>query len=84
MRKIFLPLVALFYTSFLFGQNYESIRNLGLLNQFAKAKTDLDGKMNDSKFNSKPEAYMLKVYIYTGLANDPKIEPTPESITLLN
>jgi len=83
MRKIFLPLVAFFYTSFLFGQNYEAIRNLGLLNQFAKARADLDSKMSDPKFNSKPEAYILKVYIYSGLANDPKIEPTAESMTLL-
>lgn len=50
------------------AQNYESIKNMLILQQYQKAKEDLDKNMGNAKFTSKPEAYMLKAAIYAGLA----------------
>jgi hypothetical protein len=65
------------------AQNYESIKNMMILQQYKKAKEDLDKNMSNSKFASKPEAYILKAAVYSGLANDPAIKGTPEANQLV-
>jgi hypothetical protein len=50
------------------AQSYEAIKNFAILQQFKKAKDDLDKAMTNAKFTSKPEAYILKAYVYASLA----------------
>lgn len=52
------------------AQKIEDIKNQLVFNKYKEAKVDLDKGMNNPKFNSKPEAYMLKAVIYAGLAMD--------------
>lgn len=52
------------------AQNYETIKTMVTLQQYQKAKEDLDKSMTNAKFTSKPEAYLLKAAIYSGLAMD--------------
>ena len=40
-----------------------------ILQQYKKAKEDLDKNMGNAKFTSKPEAYLLKAAVYAGLGN---------------
>lgn len=70
--KTILFLSALSMGLFVNAQNYESIRNLVALTQFEKAKEELDKSMQDAKFTAKAEAYILKAYVYSSLAVDPK------------
>lgn len=51
-----------------FAQNYELIKNMTVLQQYKKAKEDLDKAMTNTKFISKPEAYILKTCVYAGLS----------------
>lgn len=66
------------------GQNYETIRNEALLQQFQKAKEDLDKAWSNAKFTSKAEAYILKAYIYASMAMDPKMKGSDEFPKLLS
>jgi hypothetical protein len=50
--------------------NYESIKLSVTLTQYKKAKEDLDKAMGNTKFTSKPEAYILKSTIYSTLSMD--------------
>lgn len=52
------------------AQNYETIKNEIILQQFKKAKEDVDKGMGNAKFAAKPEAYILKAAAYAGLAVD--------------
>ncbi|MBL7732560.1 MAG: hypothetical protein JNM88_15395 [Chitinophagaceae bacterium] len=54
------------------AQNYDAIKLTLSLTQFEKAKEEVDKSMSNTKFASKPEAYILKASIYGGLAMDPK------------
>ena len=84
MKKILLLAtisLSVLYTS---AQTYESVKQLALLTQFQKAKDELDKGMGNSKFASKAEAYMLKTWIYSSLAIDPKNKETAEGERLMN
>ena len=52
------------------------------LNQVRKAKEEVDKGMTNAKYNSKPEAYILKASVYAMLALDPTVKGTPEALTL--
>ncbi|MBK9570209.1 MAG: hypothetical protein IPO53_10000 [Chitinophagaceae bacterium] len=52
------------------AQSLESIKTELAINQFKKAKEDIDKAMSNTKFASKAEAYILKTTIYAGLAMD--------------
>ena len=52
------------------AQSYQDIRNAFALQQYSKAKTDIDKAMQDAAFSSKAEAYILKAAIYGALAAD--------------
>ncbi len=62
----------------LHAQNYAPIKNLLAINQYAKAKEDFDKSMNNEKFASKAEAYILKATIYGALsmADEHKGQPS--------
>ncbi|MBL0129759.1 MAG: hypothetical protein IPP43_00415 [Chitinophagaceae bacterium] len=59
------------------AQSLESIKTELAINQFKKAKEDIDKAMSNTKFASKAEAYILKTTIYAGLAMDDATKNTP-------
>lgn len=77
MKKFLLLSTVLFTAFFVQAQSYESIKNALVLQQYKKAKEDLDKGMTNAKFTSKPEAYILKTAIYAGLAMDSATKGTP-------
>ena len=82
MKRIVLSLVLASTVIGAFAQNYESSKNLLALNQVRKAKEEVDKGMTNAKYNSKPEAYILKASVYAMLALDPTVKGTPEALTL--
>jgi len=82
MKKITLLLTTITLAIVSQAQDYESIKNFLLLNQYKKAREELDKKMPNAKFASKPEAYILKATIYSGMAADSAVRSTPEGIQL--
>ncbi len=82
MKKITFTLTMLMLALFLHAQNYDEIKQNVMLNQYKKAKDDLDKKMSNAKFASKPEAYILKSTIYAAMAADSSVKDTPEGATL--
>ena len=82
MKKITFSVAMLMLALGLHAQNYDEIKQNVLLGQYKKAKEDLDKKMSNAKFASKPEAYILKSTIYSTMAADSTIKDTPEGATL--
>ena len=79
MKKFFLLSVVLLLAAFVKAQSYENAKNLALLNQYQKAKEELDKGMANAKYASKPEAFILKTVIYASLAMEPRIKGTAEA-----
>jgi len=70
MKRILL-LVTMSLSVFLVAaQKYEDIKTQLLLNKLKEAKADIDKGMNNPKFNSKAEAFILKTAVYAGLSMD--------------
>jgi hypothetical protein len=84
MKKFFLSSVVLLTAIFIQAQNYETIKNMLILQQYKKAKEDLDKQMGNAKFASKAEAFILKSTIYGGLANDATNKGTASGDQLLS
>lgn len=84
MKKLLLLTVLVSIGLIAGSQNYETIRNEALLQQFQKAKEDLDKAWSNSKFTSKPEAYILKAFVYASMAMDPKLKGSEQFTSLLN
>ncbi len=82
MKKITFSLTMLLLALCLQAQNYDEIKQMALLGQYKKAKEEVDKKMTNTKFASKPEAYILKSTIYAALAADSAIKDTPEAAAL--
>ncbi len=82
MKKIFFSLTLLMLAFFVKAQTYDEIKQNLMLGQAKKAKEDVDKRMSNSKFASKPEAYILKAAVYSALAGDSAIMNTPEAATL--
>jgi hypothetical protein len=55
------------------AQNYDEVKNFMMLQNYKKAKELLDKNWSNSKFVSKPEAYILKSTVLAGLAGDPTL-----------
>jgi tetratricopeptide (TPR) repeat protein len=79
MKKYFLLSTIVLLAFFVQAQNYETVKNALILNQYRPAKENLDKGMANSKFASKPEAYILKTCVYAGLAMDKTVSETPEA-----
>ena len=84
MKKSIFSLLVLMLAYFVQAQSYEEIKNSLLLGQTKKAREDVDKRMANAKFASKPEAYILKAAVYSALAADSAIQNTPEAATLRN
>jgi len=84
MKKFFLLLTTSLSVFLVNAQKYEDIKNLVLLTKFQQAKTDLDKAMTNAKFTAKPEAYILKATVYSGLANSNGVKGTPQEEQLMN
>jgi len=82
MKKITFSLTMLMLALYLQAQTYDEIKQTALLGQYKKAKEDVDKRMTNAKFASKPEAYILKATIYAALAADSAIKDTPEAAPL--
>jgi hypothetical protein len=65
------------------AQDYTPVKNLAALQQYRQAKDEFDKRITDPVYASKPEAYILKAFIYGGLAMDEKIKNTDEAWKLL-
>jgi hypothetical protein len=83
MKKILLLATFGIFAAQLLAQNYDPIKTLVMLNQVDKAKADLDKSFTNSKFTSKPEAYLLKATIYSSVAMSESKKNTPESDQLM-
>lgn len=78
MKKVIL-FSAIFLAAFsATAQKYNDIKNLLILNQFEKAKTDFDKAITNAKFAGNAEAYILKTAIYAGLASGDAVKNTPD------
>ena len=84
MKKSFFISAGLLAVIFTQAQTYETAKNMAILQQFQKAREEVDKGMTNAKYASKPEAYILKACIYAGLAVDPKMKGTSEVPNLLN
>lgn len=52
------------------AQTIESVKTMLTLQQYAKAKEEVDKGMGNAKFNTKPDAFLLKSCIYAALSMD--------------
>jgi len=77
MKKFFLLSTVLSLAFLIQAQNYDAIKTLVTLQQYKKAKEDLDKQWSNAKFVSKPEAYILKTAVYGGLAGEAATKGTP-------
>jgi hypothetical protein len=68
MKRILLLMVLSSSFFLLNAQKYEPIKTQLVLNKYKEAKADLDKEWGNAKFTSKPEAWLLKAAIYSGLA----------------
>lgn len=82
MKKIAFFFTTLVLAVMVQAQSYDDIKNYLLLNQYKKAKEDVDKRLTNAKFASKPEAYILKASIYSAMAGDSAVLNTPEAATL--
>lgn len=83
MKKFFLLSTILLIAFAIQAQNYDPIKTLVTLQQYKKAKEDLDKSWSNAKFTSKPEGHLLKATIYADLAVDPAAKGTPASDQLV-
>ena len=84
MKKVFSLFLICSFAIMAFGQSYDQIKTMVTLGQYAKAKEELDKKMGDTKFTSKPEAFLLKTAIYSALSVDNTNKNTPTGEQLAN
>lgn len=84
MKKILFSLTMLTLAIAVQAQSYDEIKQMMMLGQYKKAKEDVDKRMGNAKFASKPEAYILKATIYSTLASDSAVMNTPEGAALRN
>src|SRR5688572_23058585 len=82
MKKVTFSLLLVMFAFAVKAQSYEDIKAQMMLGQNKKAKDDIDKRMSNSKFASKPEAFILKAAIYSALASDSATALTPEAVTL--
>lgn len=83
MKRFFLLLTVSLSVIAASAQKYDEVKTLFMLNQFEKAKTELDKAITNAKFASKPEAFILKAAIYAGLASSEAKKNTPEAEQLM-
>jgi hypothetical protein len=83
MKKTIVTFLAVFITGLATtAQSIDNIKQMLMINQYSKAKEDLDKAMSNTKFSSKPEAYILKSSIYAALAMEEanKAKPTGDQL----
>ena len=69
--KRFILLLTISLTAFAASaQNYDKIKNLLVISKYEEAKTELEKNWTNAKFIAKPEAYLLKATILSGMATN--------------
>ncbi|HMK04064.1 MAG TPA: hypothetical protein VK489_07735 [Ferruginibacter sp.] len=84
MKKILLLVTLTLPVLSVLAQDYTSIKTQVALQQYKKAREDVDKGMGNTKFASKAEAYILKAAIYGSLAAEPATKGTPAGDQLLS
>jgi hypothetical protein len=70
MKKVFIGAFAgVFVVSNINAQDINSVKKLLLLQKYKEAKEEVDKVVANPKFNTKPEAWLIKSSVYNGLAN---------------
>lgn len=82
MKKMLFVLAGLFAMISGGAQNIESIKNLLVLQQYTKAKSDLDKGFSNPKISGKAEGHLLKATIYSYLSMEEQTKNTPEGAQL--
>lgn len=83
MKKYFLLLTLALCHFLLQAQDYNSIKNLAVLGNYQAAKDKLDVAITDAAFAAKPEAYLLKATVYSGLAGSANVKGTASADGLI-
>ncbi|HQU56446.1 MAG TPA: hypothetical protein PLG88_03400, partial [Chitinophagaceae bacterium] len=83
MKKIILFASVIVLTLQSQAQKLQPVKNLLMLQKLDKAKEDFDNAMEKGKFDTDPEAYILKTAIYAGLATSEENKGKPEGEALL-
>ena len=83
MKKIILFASVIVLTLQTQAQKLQPVKNLLMLQKLDKAKEDFDNAMEKGKFDTDPEAYILKTAIYAGLATSEENKGKPEGEALL-
>jgi hypothetical protein len=79
MKKTVFFVTMLTLALFATAQSYKEVSDQVLLNRYKEAKEELDKRMTNAKFISKPDAYILKTAIYAGLSMD-TLNPQKEQL----
>ncbi|MEN9547435.1 MAG: hypothetical protein RIR12_26 [Bacteroidota bacterium] len=83
MKKTIVTFLAICITGLMAtAQSIDNVKQMLMINQYSKAKEDLDKAMTSAKFSAKPEAHILKASIYAALAMDEanKAKPTGDQL----
>jgi hypothetical protein len=83
MKKALFLVAICLSASILKAQSIEDVKKFLMINQFKKAKEDLDKAMGNAKFAAKAEAYILKASIYAALSLDEENKNKPVGEQLL-
>lgn len=70
MKRTLLFLSITFFTTAIYAQKYDDIKNSIMLGQIDKAKEALDKNSANEKFFNKPEGYLAKAAVYASLSVD--------------
>lgn len=70
MKKTVFFVTMLMLAMLVKAQSYKEVSDKLVLAQYKQAKEELDKRMSNAKFTSKPDAYILKTAIYAALAAD--------------
>ncbi len=83
MKKYFLLITLVSLCLLLQAQDYNSIKNLAVLQNYQQAKDKFDIAIKEPAFGTKPEAYILKATVYSGLAGSNNIKGTATADDLI-
>lgn len=72
MKKLLLSATIILLAMASNAQKYDDVKKYLLLGSYDEAKKEVDKGMANAKFTSKPDAYILKAAVYSGVASQPK------------
>lgn len=81
-KRIFFVVTICLAATFVYAQNYKTVKNMLALNQYAKAKEEYDKAISNAKYTAGAEAWIQKTAIYGGLSmtEENKGKPTGDQM----